>query len=180
MSDNKLFTRNDIFAIRARFDAGETPREIWRSYPRASLQTVTRICRRETFREIGVGGTERLLVASRLAEGRSAAPRFEASTRERAEREVAALPPLADSVLAPEMLQRAQESLARATQPSVHPVDAFLAARKAPHNPLDDNDAPDTPSGDDIAAAEALARHAATSREGDTLLDEMRGGPSEG
>jgi hypothetical protein len=64
-----LFSREDIFEIRRLFDAGMSPREIWR-LPRfnvASLATVTRIARREVFREIGVGRTERPLVANRLA-----------------------------------------------------------------------------------------------------------------
>jgi hypothetical protein len=103
---------------------------------------------------------------------------METSVRERAQREVAALPELGDEAISPEMLQRARESFQRATQPSVHPVDAFLAARKTPpRNPLDD-DTPDAPSEEDRAAADALARHAQVAGEGDALLEEMRGDPS--
>jgi hypothetical protein len=176
MSDSKLFTRDDIFAMRARYDAGESPREIWRSYPRASLLAVTRAARRETFREIGVGGTERAIVSGRLG-GQGNTPRMETSMRERAEREVAALPEMRDDEPSPEMLARARESFQRATQPAVHPVDAFLAARKAPRNPLDD-DTPEGPSDEDIAAAEALTRHTQVAGEGNALLDELRGDPS--
>lgn len=60
-----LFTREDIFAIRARFDDGEHPRSIRRDYPRASIITIARIGKRETFAEIGAAD-ERKLIASRL------------------------------------------------------------------------------------------------------------------
>ena len=60
-----LFSREDILAIRVRSDDGEHPRSIQRDYPRASVITIARIGRRESFREIGTAD-ERKLVAARL------------------------------------------------------------------------------------------------------------------
>jgi hypothetical protein len=63
-------TREDVLEIRRLYDAGMSPREIWqmaRFRPKAAQSTIARVARRETFREIGVGATERALVANRLA-----------------------------------------------------------------------------------------------------------------
>ncbi len=70
----RLFSRQDIYDIRAFWDAkieeGWTFSQIAMAlsphYHPASNQTLMRIGKRETFREIGVGGGERSMVSNRL------------------------------------------------------------------------------------------------------------------
>ena len=63
---DKPFTRQQIYEIRARGDGGESAPSILRDFPRVSLETIRRVIRRDTYREIGAGGAERPMMSNRL------------------------------------------------------------------------------------------------------------------
>ncbi len=126
-----LFTREQIFEIRARFDAGESGASIARDFHRASLETLRRIGRRETYREVGVGATERPLVSNRLAgEARQAgspAPTAPAPQPP----DFGDLPPLEDLPEPSSEVLAAAARLAREiASGGSDPVGKFLATRK--------------------------------------------------
>ncbi len=71
----RLFTRQDIYDIRKFWDErweegwfyADIARELEKMYPPASTQTLIRIGKRETWKEIGLGPTERANMSNRLA-----------------------------------------------------------------------------------------------------------------
>lgn len=74
------FSRTEIYEIRERA-LRETAPQIARDFPNVSVETLRRIIRRETYREIGVGPTERPEVSNRLR-GEDRAPGDPAPTPE--------------------------------------------------------------------------------------------------
>lgn len=126
------FTRAQIYAIRARFDAGESAGSIGADFPRVSLETLRRIGRRETYREIGAGLTERPLVSNRLA-GEFRRPGDPApSAPPPVPREFSDFPELAEiPELSPEAAEAARRLARELAVPSASdPVAHFLNLRK--------------------------------------------------
>jgi hypothetical protein len=127
-----LFTREQIYSIRSRFDAGESAASVGQDFPRASLETLRRIGRRETYREIGVGPAERPLISNRLAgEARQAGdPAPQAPSKPA--REFDDFPELADIPdLTPEQAASARRLAEEvASTPRADPVGKFLNHRK--------------------------------------------------
>lgn len=169
-----VFTRAQIYEIRARAERGESAPSIARDFPRVGLETIRRVIRGDTYREIGVGASERPMVSNRLA----------GETRQAGDPAPPYVSPLAaQEAETREHIRRLNAQLGAPAREEDDPVADFLAARRQGPLAHAHASAPALPDEGESPESILARMQAALSRphiDADELLRDMLGREGEG